>query len=123
MVRVSSYSSLNLRLARAGNGTVGAASGHGRSVRLLLTGRRGRSHFISGHVNNRLLSSVATGATGLSSLVVGDDVEGNEQNEVGGEDAHSSEGSEFLTGAVASVGSPGEVGGCKVGVRRKVNED
>lgn len=116
----------DLRLARAGDGTVGAScrSSSG-SVRLGLAvglGSRSRGHLVSRHVNNSLLASVAAGTASLGGLVVGDNVEGDEQNKVRGEDAHSSKSGEFLTGTVAHVGSPGEVGRAEVGVGREVDE-
>lgn len=69
--------------------------------------------------------SVRDGLAGgaLSALLVGGDVEGDEEEEVGREDTAASEGSEFLTGALSEVGHVGEVGGGEVGVRGKVDED
>lgn len=117
---------LNLRLARAGDGAVGASSrSSSGSVRLGLAvslDSRGRGHLVSRHVNNSLLASVAARAASLGGLVVGDNVEGNEQNEVGCEDAHSSESGELLTGTVAHVGNPREVGRGEVGVGSEVDE-
>lgn len=117
----------DLRLAGAGDGTIRAScrSGSG-SVRLGLAvglGTGSRGHLVSRHVNNGLLASVAAGTASLGGLVVGDNVEGDEQNEVRRENAHSSESGEFLSGTVAHVGSPREVSRGEVGIRREVDED
>ena len=74
------------------------------------------------HVNKRLLASVTTRATSLGSLVICRDVEGDEENEVRGDDDHSGESSEFFSGALARVGHPWEVGGREVGVGGEVNK-
>lgn len=55
-------------------------------------------------------------------LAVGCEVEGDEEDEVGGKNSHASEGSEFLAGASAHVGSPGEVDIGEVGVGGEVDE-
>lgn len=105
-----------LGLARASHGAVGAASGLGAAG----TGR-GRNLEVL-HVDQRFLASVAAGTSGLGGLVVGGNVEGDEQNQVGADDADTSHGSEFLTGTLAHVGEPREVGGGEVGVRGEVDE-
>lgn len=69
-----------------------------------------------GSVRDRLASS------SLSRLLVGSQVEGDEEDQVGGQDAHAGESSEFLTGAFACTGHPFEVGGGEVGVGGEVNE-
>jgi hypothetical protein len=67
-------------------------------------------------------SSLAT-SWALSILLVGGDVEGDEEEEVGAEDTHARESCEFLSGALSCVWHPWPVGGGEVGVGRKVNED
>lgn len=49
-------------------------------------------------------------------------VEGNEQHQVRGQNAHAGEGGELLTRASASIGKPVEVGGSKVGPGCEVDE-
>lgn len=72
---------------------------------------------------------VLEGAGGLAAggalavLLVGCDVEGDEEEEVRGDDTHAGEGGEFLACALACVGHPGEVGRGEVGVRGEVDED
>ena len=61
-------------------------------------------------------------ATLLNGLLVGRDVESDEQNEVAGQDAHAGESSELLTGADAGGGEPGEVAGGEVGVGSEVDK-
>lgn len=71
---------------------------------------------------------VLEGAGGLAArgalavLLVGRDVEGDEEEEVGAEDAHAGEGGELLAGALAGVGHPVEVGRGEVGVGGEVDE-
>ena len=116
-------SARHLGLARASDRAVGAASGSGRAVGLGSTvGSVGRWDLEVAHVDERLLASVAAGAASLDLLLVGGDVETDEQEEVRGDNGDTSESSEFLTGALAHVGSPGEVGGGEVGVRGEVDE-
>jgi hypothetical protein len=55
-------------------------------------------------------------------LLVRREVEGDEEEEVGREDADAGDGGEFLAGALASVGQPGPVGGCEVGPGGEVDE-
>lgn len=105
-----------LGLARACHRAVGAASGLGA----LGTGR-GRNFKVP-HVDQRFLASVAAGTSSLGGLIVGGNVEGDEQDQVGADDADTSQGSEFLTGTLAHVGKPREVGRGEVGVRGEVNE-
>jgi hypothetical protein len=55
-------------------------------------------------------------------LLVGREVEGDEEEEVGCEDADAGDGGEFLACALAGVGEPGPVGGCEVGPGGEVDE-
>lgn len=107
-----------LGLAGACHRAVGAASGFGAAV--LGTGR-GRNFEVL-HVDQRFLASVAAGTSGLGGLVIGRNVERDEQDQVGADDANTSHGSEFLTGTLAHVREPREVGGGEVGVRSEVDE-
>lgn len=66
-------------------------------------------------------SLAASGA--LTVLLVGGDVEGDEEEEVRGDDAHAGEGGKFLACAVACVWHPGEVGRGEVSVGGEVDED
>lgn len=84
------------------------------------TGRGGDLEVL--HVDEGLLAGVAARTADLGSLVVGGDVEGDEKQQVRGDDSNTSESSELLTGALAHVGSPGEVDGGEVGVRGEVDE-
>lgn len=71
---------------------------------------------------------ILQGARGLAArgalavCLVGCEVEGDEEEEVRGDDAHAGEGGEFFAGAVAGVGHPGPVGGSEVGVGGEVDE-
>lgn len=107
-----------LGLARACHGAVGATSGLGAAV---LGTSRGRNFEVL-HVDQRFLASVAAGTSGLGSLVIGGNVERDEQDQVGADDADTSHSSEFLTGTLAHVREPREVGGGEVGVRGEVDE-
>lgn len=117
----------HLRLARASDGAVGATSGSRGSVGLGVaigggTVSTSGSNLELGHVDHRLSSSVATGTAGLRGLLVGGDVERDEEEQVRADDGDSGESGELLTSALAHIGSPGEVGRGEVGVRGKVNE-
>jgi hypothetical protein len=115
-----------LSLAGASDGAVGAASRAGRTVgglgAAVGVGAGGRGNLKVLHVDEGLPAGVAARAADLGSLVVGSDVEGDEQQQVRGDDANTSEGSELLTGALAHVGSPGEVDGGEVAVGGEVDE-
>lgn len=112
-------SSLDLSLARTGDGTVGAASRRSVAVRLgvsvglavAVAVAVGGRHLELGHIDDSLATSVAAGTSALGSLVVGGDVEGDEQEEVGGDDSNSGESGELFSGTHTHVGCPGEVGG------------
>ena len=67
-------------------------------------------------------SSFAT-SWAFSILLVCGEVERDEENQVRTDYAHTSESSEFFTGAVSSVWHPWEVGGGEVSVGGEVNED
>lgn len=117
--------SARLSLARASDGAVGAASRASRAVGTLgaavgVSGGRGDLEVL--HVDERLLAGVAARAADLGSLVVGGDVEGDEEQQVRGDDTNTGERGELLTGALAHVGGPGEVDGGEVGVGGEVDE-
>lgn len=75
-------------------------------------------------VGQRRLGHTAEGRAGgaLGVLLVGGDVEGDEEDQVRGENSNSGEGSELLTSTPAHVGQPGEVAGGEVGPRGEVDE-
>lgn len=123
--RAASSRRAHLGLAGASDGAVGAASRAGTAVGALGTavgGTGGGGDLEVLHVDEGLLAGVAARAANLGSLVVGGNVEGDEEEQVGGDDTNTSEGSELLTSALAHVGSPGEVDGGEVGVRSEVDE-
>lgn len=104
-------------LTRSGGGTVGlGSSGAG-------TGLADVGSHMDG-VGQRSLAHAAQGlASGsLAVLLVGGEVEGDEENQVRAEDANASKGSKLLTSALASIGHVGEVGRGEVGVRGEVDE-
>jgi hypothetical protein len=115
-----------LSLARAG----GPAVGGGRAV-LLASGQSGLATAESpldllggreGLILHLDQGAGSAAATLLNRLLVGGDVESNEQDEVAGQDAHTSERSELLTGADTGSRQPGEVAGGEVGVGGEVDE-
>lgn len=63
-----------------------------------------------------------TGSTLLLGLVVGGNVEEDEEDEVGAENGHTGESGELFTGADTLVGHPWEVTAGEVGVGSEVNE-
>jgi len=65
--------------------------------------------------------SLASGRA-LAILLVGGEVERDEEEEVRAEDTNTREGSELLTRALPGVGEPRPVGRNEVGVRSEVNE-
>lgn len=91
-----------------GSGTIAVADSlNGLVVELGVDG--------NGAVGDGLASSA------LALLLVGGNVEGDEEEEVAGKDTAAGECSKLLTGAAAKVGNPGPVGGGEVGVGCKVN--
>jgi hypothetical protein len=58
----------------------------------------------------------------LAVFLVGCEVKGDEEEEVGAEYSDTCEGGEFFSGALACVGHPGPVGGREVGVGCEVDE-
>lgn len=100
---------------RSGSLTVGVGSTVGT-----LLGNRRDLHVL--HVDQGLFARVAAGSTALSGLLVGGEVEGDEEEQVGAENGHASKGSEFLSGALSGVGGPWEVGRGEVGVGSEVDK-
>lgn len=101
-------------LARAGNGTRAGglgAGGGGLSNQVVRVGQRGLRH----------AAKALAGSRGLV-LLVGGEVERDEQNQVRAEDNDTSKGSKLLTSALAGIGHPGEVGRGEVGVRCEVDK-
>lgn len=116
----------HLSLARAG----GPAVGGGRAV-LLASGQSGLTTAESpldllggreGLILHLDQGAGSAAATLLNGLLVGGNVESDEQNEVAGQDAHTSERGELLTGADTGGGEPGEVAGGEVGVGGEVDK-
>ena len=123
---VPNLTTSRLSLARAS----GPAVGGGRAV-LLASGQSGLATAESPldllgsgeglilHLNE---SAGSASATLLDRLLVGGDVESDEEDEVAGQDAHASERSELLAGADTGGRQPGEVAGGEVGIGREVDE-
>lgn len=117
-----------LRLAAAGGTSVGSAGTCGTGVAiskrmctlaeasLSLTNRR---NLLILHLHERRSSPAA--ALGHR-LLIGGDVESDEEEEVGRDDEDARDGGELLAGALASVGEPGPVGAGEVGPRGEVDE-
>lgn len=114
------FSASHLCLAGASDRAVGTTGRGGRAVGLDVGNGGGDLEVL--HVDQGLLAGVATGAADLNLLLVGGDVESDEQEQVRGDNGNTSDSGELLTGAAAHAGSPGEVGGGKVAVRGEVDE-
>lgn len=59
-------------------------------------------------------SQTLASTRGLAVLLVGREVEGDEQHQVRAENDDTGESSELLSGALAGIGNPGPVGGGEV---------
>lgn len=70
----------------------------------------------------RHASETLSAGRSLALLLVGGEVEGDEQNEVRADGNDTRESSKLLARALSSVGHPGEVGRGEVGVRGEVDE-
>jgi hypothetical protein len=70
----------------------------------------------------RHAAEALSAARGLSLLLVGGEVEGDEEDKVRADGDDTRESSKLLTRALASVRHPGEVGRGEVGVRGEVDE-
>ena len=68
------------------------------------------------HAAQRLASGL------LAVLLVGSEVERDEEDQVRAENGDTREGRKLLTSALASIGHPGEVGGSEVGVGGEVDK-
>lgn len=117
----------HLGLAAASDTTIDGCSGKNVAAREQSCLATAESSSSLAHSRNLLIlhldkSASCPGPTLLLGLVVGGDVEGDEEQEVRAEDGHASKGGKLLTGAGAHVGHPGEVAAREVGVRGKVNE-
>lgn len=117
-----SNSQLKLSLARAGDRTltVTAVGSNAVAIGMAGDGDAGKRSVL--HLNQSLAASVSARSSSLGSLLVGDKVERDKENQVRGENAHSGEGCKLLASASSVVGGPWEVGAREVGVRRKVDE-
>jgi hypothetical protein len=108
----------HLRLSRASGDPVGSSSaslgasgGHGSGNGV------GLRHRGLGHASDCLACTRR-----LAVLLVGGEVEGDEEDEVRADGDDAGERSELLSGALAHGGQRGEVGRAEVGVGRKVDE-
>lgn len=113
-------SASRLCLAGASDRAVGTAGRGGRAIGLGAGNRGGDLEVL--HVDQGLLAGVATGTADLNLLLVGGDVESDEEEQVRGDNGNTGKRGELLTSAAAHVGSPGEVGGGEVAVRSEVDE-
>lgn len=115
-----------LRLARAGDGAVRAAVGHRRAIGsrgvAVGLGAGGGGDLEVPHVDQGLLASVAARTANFGGLVVCGNVEGDEEEQVRGDDGNTGESGELLTSALAHVGSPWEVDRGEVRVGGEVDE-
>jgi hypothetical protein len=78
-------------------------------------------NLVRGHFLERTLGTLAA-TEGALGLAVCGGVEGNEEEEVGGEDADTGDGGELFPGTLAAVGKPVPVGGGEVGPGCEVDE-
>lgn len=114
---------VHLCLAASGDATVGGGSVTASEVSLATA--EASSSLTNGgnllvlHLNQ---STGGTVAALLGGLLVGCGVERKEEQEVGAENGHTSEGGELLAGTDAHVGHVGEVSEGEVGVRGEVDE-
>jgi len=74
------------------------------------------------HLDGGQLAGVAAGPPCLGGALIGGEVKGDEEEEVGAQDAHAGESSKFLASAAARVRHPLEVGAGEVGVGGEVDE-
>lgn len=74
------------------------------------------------HVDGGFGGSVAALVACGVGLVVGDGVEGDEEQQVARQDDAAGNGGELLASAATRVGDPGPVGAGEVGVGREVDE-
>jgi hypothetical protein len=110
----------HLSLAGSSRGTVGLGTSGGGTVGLLdgsgldqvRVGKRGLRH----------TAEALSAGRGLSLLLVGGKVEGDEEDEVRADGNDTGESSKLLARALASIGHPLEVGRGEVGVRGEVDE-
>jgi hypothetical protein len=63
-----------------------------------------------------------TASRALSILLVGREVEGNEEQEIRADYSHACERSKFFSGAFARIRHPWEVGRGEVGIGSEINE-
>lgn len=84
---------------------------------------RDSGNFGSCHVDSSLCSGVPPRTPALASLLVGQDVERDEENKIGAENDTASDGSEFFARAMTRIGHPGPICGSEIGVASKVDKD
>ena len=85
-------------------------------------GSTDRGHLVVLHIDQGLLASIAARTSALLRLVVGGDVEGNEQDEVRRDNSDSGKRSEFFSRTLATVRHPLEVSGSEIRIRSKVDK-
>jgi hypothetical protein len=110
----------HLSLTGSSRGTVGLGSSGGGTVGLL--DRSGLDQVRVGKRGLRHAAEALSAGRGLSLLLVGGEVEGDEEDEVRADGDDTRESSKLLARALASVGHPLEVGRGEVGVRGEVDE-
>lgn len=74
------------------------------------------------HGDEGLFSGVSSRAAGLCGLLVGGEIEGDEEHEVGGEDDETGDGSKFLARTLTGIWEPWPVGGGEVSVGSEIDE-
>ena len=126
----SSWSRLNLSFPRPCGWSAGSSRcRHRISIALRVAIRKRRLDRVHGgdlepsHVDGGLCGSIPPLASTGATLPIGDNVEGYEENKVGAQDDAARDGGELFPGAAAIIGHPGPVGGSKVGVGCKVDEN
>jgi hypothetical protein len=102
------------------NGAVGLGASGGGTVGLL--DRSSLDQMRVGKRSLRHASEALSAGRSLALLLVGGEVEGDEQNEVRADGNDTGESSKLLARALSSVGHPGEVGRGEVGIRGEVDE-
>lgn len=114
---------LNVRhLSLSGSGSRAVGLGSGSLSAAVGVAGNGLGNVV--RVRERSLAHTPEGLASLrlAALLVGREIEGDEEDEVRAEDTNTSEGGKLLTCALASVRHPGPVGRGEVGVGGEVDE-
>lgn len=128
----TNFEMVNLSLARASDRTI-TTSGLGTSVGVAIgmsvrSGVAVAGGFCDGrdfhipHLDQSLFAGVAARTSSLGGLLVGGKVEGDEEEEVRAQDAHTGKSGKLFTSAATGIGSPWEVSVREIGVGSEVNE-